>query len=117
MSKKENKDNKEDPLIDPVELALLRKGTGGVEAVSIGKDGQLLSNGDSETVYRLVLRSPTRSGAREQSSRAKGLKTCKGLKGCEFAQCAEKAFGKLPKNLEGLCNVRSFVRSVDSTLK
>jgi len=90
--------------IDATELALLRKGTGGVEAVSIGKDGELLSNGDPDTRYRLVLRSPTRSGPTEPSSRARNLKACKGLKGCEFAQCAEKAFGKLSKNLENLCS-------------
>ena len=90
--------------IDAVELALLRKGTGGVEAVSIGKDGQLLSNGDTETKYRLVLRSPTRGGEKAQSSRARDLKACKGLRGCEFAECAEKAFGTLPKNLKGLCS-------------
>jgi len=96
--------DKEDPPIDALELALLRKGTGGVEAVSIGKDGQVLSNGDKDTKYRLVIRSPTRSGPKEQSERAKNLKACKGLKGCEFAKCAEEAFGKLPKNLKGLCS-------------
>jgi len=103
---------KEDPPIDAVELALLRKGTGGVEAVSIGVDGQALPNGDSGTKYRLVLRSPTRSGAREQSSRARGLKACKGLNGCEFVACAEKAFGKLPRHLEqlkGTCSVNPVV--------
>jgi hypothetical protein len=97
---------KEDFTIDAVELALLRKGSGGVEAVSVGEDGQALSNGDIGTKYRLVLRSPTRSGSAEQSQRAKDLKACKGLKGCEFAQCAEKAFGKLPNNLRGLCSIR-----------
>ena len=95
--------DREDPPIDALELALLRKGTGRVEAVSIGKDGQVLSNGDKDTKYRLVIRSPTRSGPKEQSGRAKNLKACKGLKGCEFAKCAEEAFGKLPKNLKGLC--------------
>ncbi len=97
--------DKEDPPIDAVELALMRKGTGGVEAVSLGKDGQVLSNGDKDTKYRLVIRSPTRSGPKEQSGRAKNLKACKGLKGCEFAKCAEEAFGKLPKNLKGLCPI------------
>jgi hypothetical protein len=97
--------DKEDPPIDALNLALLRKGSGGVEAVSIGKDGQVLSNGDKDTKYRLVIRSPTRSGPKEQSGRAKNLKACKGLKGCEFAKCAEEAFGKLPKNLKGLCPI------------
>jgi len=96
--------NKEDIPMDIIELALLRKGTGGIEAVSIGEDGKLLSNGDKDTKYRLVLRSPTRSGPSEPSERARNLKACKGLKGCEFAQCAEKAFGKLSKNLENLCS-------------
>lgn len=103
--------SKKDTDIDAVELALLRKGSGGNEAVSIGEDGRPLSNGDSDkkdVKYRLILRSPTRSGPSEQSSRAKGLKACKGLKGCEFAQCAEKAFGKLPRHLEqlkGSCSI------------
>jgi hypothetical protein len=90
--------------IDAVELALLRKGTGGVEAVSIDENGEAVSSGDSETKYRLVLRSPTRGGEKAQSSRARDLKACKGLRGCEFAECAEKAFGTLPKNLKGLCS-------------
>jgi hypothetical protein len=37
MSKKETD-------ISAIELALLRKGTGGIEAVSVGADGQALSN-------------------------------------------------------------------------
>jgi len=101
--------SKKDTDITAVELALLRKGSGGVEAVSVGTDGQVLSNGDPGTKYRLVLRSPTRSGPAEQSQRARDLKACKGLKGCEFAECAKKAFGKLPKNLEhfeGLCSIK-----------
>jgi len=96
---------KEDAPIDAVELALLRKGSGGTEAVSVGADGYAVSNGDKEnTKYRLILRSPTRSGPKEQSQRARDLKACKGLKGCEFAECAQKAFGKLPDNLKNLCS-------------
>jgi len=34
------------------------------------------------------------------------LKACKGLKGCDFAECAKDAFGKLPNNLKGLCPVK-----------
>jgi len=105
MSNKDKEVHKEEvQIIDAVELALMRKGTGGAEAVSIGKDGEVLSNKDENTKYRVVLRSPTRGGDKEQSSRARGLKACKGLKGCEFAGCAEKAFGTLPKNLKGLCS-------------
>lgn len=91
-----------DIFIDPLDVALLGA------KVSIDKDGELLSNTDKNVKYRLVLRSPTRSGPSEPSERARSLKACKGLKGCEFAQCAEKAFGKLPKHLENLCstNVR-----------
>jgi len=92
--------NKEDVHIDPMELALL-----GMK-VSIGEDGRALRNGDPDAKYRLVLRSPIRGGPSEPSERARNLKACKGLKGCEFAQCAEKAFGKLPKNLENLCLTR-----------
>jgi hypothetical protein len=80
---------------NPIDIALL----GG--KVFIGKDGKILSKSE-DTEYRVVLRSPTRTGG-AQSSRSRGLKACKGLKGCEFAECAEKAFGTLPKNLKGLC--------------
>lgn len=89
--------DKGDVHIDPVELALL-----GMK-VSVGEYGQALRNGDPNIKYRLILRSPTRSGG-AQSSRAISLKACKGLKGCEFAGCAEKALGTLPKNLKGLCS-------------
>jgi len=89
-----------DILIDPIDAVLLGA------KVSIGKDGELLSNTDENIKYRLILRSPTRSGPSEPSERARNLKACKGLKGCEFAQCAKKAFGKLPKNLEGLCSIK-----------
>jgi hypothetical protein len=53
--------------------------------------------------YSVTVRKATNSGDRPRN--AKSLKTCKGLKGCEFAECAEKVFGvgKLPKNLERLC--------------
>jgi len=94
-----NKENVSDVHIDPMELALL-----GMK-VSVGEDGRALRNGDPNAKYRLILRSPTRSGPSEPSERARNLKACKGLKGCEFAQCAKKAFGKLPKNLEGLCSI------------
>jgi hypothetical protein len=86
----------EEEYINPMELALL-----GMK-VSVGKDGQALRNGDPNAEYKLVLRTPTNGGAR--SPKALSLKACKGLKGCEFAGCAEKALGTLPKNLRGLCS-------------
>lgn len=80
--------------IDPLDLALLGS------KVSIDEDGNVLPNGDKDTKYRLILRSPKNG---KISSKAKTLVQCKGLKGCEFSQCAEKIFGKLPRNLQNLC--------------
>lgn len=87
--------NEEETRIDAIELALL-----GMK-VSIGENGGALRNGDPNAKYRLVLRSPTRRGPPPENAR--NLKACKGMKGCEFARCAENALGKLPKNLKGLC--------------
>lgn len=96
-NKEENLKEQELSVLNPIDVALLGA------KVSIGEDGELLSNTDKKVKYRVVLRSPTRAGEKEQSSRARNLKACKGLKGCEFAQCVRHAFGRLPKNLNHLC--------------
>ncbi len=92
--------------IDTAQLALAKRRVNKVSTISVGKDGRLLPNGNENTEYRVVIRKAGRSGDREPSERARKLKACKGLKGCDFAKCAEDAFGKLPKNLEGLCLVK-----------
>jgi hypothetical protein len=87
--------------IDTAQLVLARKNAGmRKSSVSIGIDGELLPNGNENTEYTVTVRS---KGSNEPSLKATSLKTCKGLKGCEFAKCAEKVFGRLPKNLQGLC--------------
>ncbi len=86
--------------IDTAQLVLARK-TAGMRksSVSIGRDGELLPNGNENTEYTVIVRSKDY----EPSLNATSLKACRGLRGCEFAKCAEKVFGKLPKNLQGLC--------------
>ena len=85
-------------------LILARKNAGMRDSsVSIGSDGRLLPNGNEDTEYRVTIRKTGKSEDRELSESAMKLKDCKGLKGCDFATCAERVFGKLPKNLEGLC--------------
>jgi hypothetical protein len=91
--------------IDTAELLLARKKVNKTSALSIGEDGKLLPNGNENTEYKVMIRKAGRAGERESSSRAKKLKACKGLKGCDFAECAKSALGKLPKNLEGLCSI------------
>lgn len=87
--------------IDTAQLVLARKNAGmRRSSVSVGRDGELLPNGNGNTEYTVIVRS---KGSNEPSLRAADLKTCRGLKGCEFAKCAKKVFGKLPKNLQGLC--------------
>jgi len=88
---------------DTAQLVLARKNAGMKRSsVSIGRDGELLPNGNENTEYTVTVRP---KGSNELSPKATTLKTCKGLKGCEFAKCAEKVFGKLPKNLQGLCPI------------
>lgn len=87
--------------IDTAQLVLARKNAGMKRSsVSIGRDGELLPNGNDNAEYTVTVRP---KGSSELSLKAADLKTCRGLKGCEFAKCAEKVFGKLPKNLQGLC--------------
>lgn len=90
--------------IDTAELVLARKSAGMRDSsVSIGGNGKLLPNGDENAEYKVSVRKIRTSRDRELPERATRLKDCKGLKKCDFAICAEKALGKLPKNLEGLC--------------
>lgn len=97
--------DKVDIPIDTAQLVLARKEAGmRKSSVSVGKDGNLLPNGDENVEYTVIVRPSTREGPKEPSERAIKLKSCKGLKGCKFAKCAEEAFGKLPKNLQGLCS-------------
>ena len=94
--------------IDTAELILARKNAGMRESsVSIGSDGRLLPNGSEYAEYKVMIRKTGKSGDRALSERAMKLKDCKGLKGCDFALCAEKVFGKLPKNLKGVCSAKA----------
>jgi hypothetical protein len=86
--------------IDTAELVLARKNAGmRNSSVSIGSNGRLLPNGNKDAEYRVTIRKTGKSEDKVLSERAMKLKDCKGLKGCSFAICAEKVFGKLPKNL------------------
>lgn len=102
-------DKREIP-IDTAELILARKEANKISSVSINEDGRLVPNGNENARYRVAIRKVEKAGEREfereYSGRAKKLKACKGLKGCDFAECAKDAFGKLPNNLKGLCPVK-----------
>ena len=100
-------DNRISLPLDTVDLILARKKAGMTKS-SIEVDG-----------YTVMVRKSTNSGDRPKN--AKNLMSCKGLKGCEFAECAEKVFGvgKLPKNLIGLkelCSVNPVVNSIDNPI-
>ena len=87
--------------IDTAQLVLARRNAGmRRSSVSIGKDGELLPNGNENTEYTVTIRPRS---SKEPSLKAMNLKSCKGLKGCEFAKCSEKALGKLPRHLRRLC--------------
>ena len=102
----DNADKVEIP-IDTAQLVLARRNAGmRKSSVSIGKDGELLPNGNESSEYTVTIR-PISS--RKPSLKAISLKSCRGLKGCEFAKCSEKVFGKLPKNLRGLCPTNLYV--------
>lgn len=94
--------------IDTAQLVLARKNAGmRRSSVSVGRDGELLPNGNENTEYTVTVRSNrsnrSSKGSNEPSLKATSLKACRGLKSCEFAKCAEKALGKLPRHLQGLC--------------
>lgn len=103
--------NKVEIPINPAELVLARKNAGMVNpSVKVDGKGQLIPrNKDSSAAglpagaNTVMVRKSNNSG--DLPKKAKSLKECKGLKGCDFAICAEKVFGKLPKNLEGLCSI------------
>ena len=95
--------------VDTAKLVLARKNAGMRDSsISIGSNGRLLPNGNDNVEYKVTIRKTGKSGDRTLSEGAMKLKDCKGLKGCNFALCAEKVFGKLPKNLEGLCPTNEF---------
>jgi hypothetical protein len=102
--------NKVEVPIDATMLVLARKDAGmRKSSVFIGKDGRILPKGSipknkNEDIYTVIVRPSKREGPKEPSKRASKLKSCKGLRGCRFAKCAENALGKLPKNLQGLCS-------------
>lgn len=98
-------DKREIP-IDTSELILARKEANKISSISIDEEGRLVPNGNENARYRVAIRKVEKAGERESSGRAKKLKACKGLKGCDFAECAKDAFGKLPNNLKGLCPVK-----------
>lgn len=97
-------DKREIP-IDTAQLLLARKEANKNSSLSIGEDGRIVPNGNDNALYRVAIRKVEKAGERKPSNRASKLKACKGLKGCDFAECAKDAFGKLPKNLEGLCPI------------
>lgn len=95
--------------IDKADLVLARKNAGmNNPSIEIDNSGDIVPRGkdkNSEAEYTVMVRKATNSGDRPR--KAKDLRACKGLKGCEFAQCAKEVFGKLPRNLkhlEGLCS-------------
>lgn len=90
--------------IDTAKLVLARKEANKTSTVSIGIDGSLVPNGSEDAKYKVTVRRIGKAGEKRFSGRANKLKACRGLKGCDFAECAKDAFGKLPRNLEGLCS-------------
>lgn len=96
--------------INPVELVLARKNANmsnpSLDVDGLGNIVPRSRNGtDNGAEYTVTVRKSTNSGDRPRN--AKSLMACKGLKGCEFAECAERTFGvgKLPRNLERLCSL------------
>lgn len=89
--------------IDTSELLLARKNANMVNpSVDVDSMGNIVprrSDGNRDG-YTVMIRKSTNSGDRPKN--AKSLMSCKGLKGCDFAECAKKVFGTLPKNLKRL---------------
>jgi len=98
--------------IDTAKLVLERRNIGMVNpSIEIDSDANIVPRSSSEhsnnAEYTVTVRKATNDPLADRPRKAKDLKACKGLKGCEFAQCAKEVFGKLPRNLrhlEGLCS-------------
>lgn len=90
--------------IDTARLVLERRNIGMANSsIEIDDNANIIPRGpDNGASHTVIVRKATNSGDRPRN--AKKLSACKGLKGCEFAECAKDVFGKLPKNLEGLCS-------------
>lgn len=79
-------------------------------SIEIDDDANIVPRGPDSAgkpAYTVTVRKSTNDPLADRPRKAKDLKACKGLKGCEFAQCAKEVFGKLPRNLrhlEGLCS-------------
>lgn len=91
--------------IDKADLVLARKNAGmNNPSLEMDVDGNIIprnnSNKDSKSDYTVTVRKSNNSG--NLPGKAKSLKACKGLKGCEFAKCAEEVFGRLPARLQKL---------------
>ncbi len=95
--------------IDTAKLVLERRNIGMINpSIEIDDDANIVPRGRGNGAdYTVTVRKATNDPLADRPRKAKDLKACKGLKGCEFAQCAKEVFGKLPrnlKNLEGLCS-------------
>ena len=98
--------------IDTAKLILERRNVGMINpSIEIDGDANIVprgsgpGSGNNRDGYTVMVRKSTNSGDRPRN--AKSLSACKGLKGCEFAECAKNVFGKLPRNLkhlEGTCS-------------
>jgi hypothetical protein len=91
---------------DAAELVLARKlkydnKNPSVEVDSTGTVIPRKPDGNNDG-YTVMIRKSKNDPLGDRPRNAKSLKACKGLKGCEFAECAKGVFGKLPKNLAHL---------------
>lgn len=108
--------------IDTAQLVLARRGVNKNPSIEINSDGQIVprnnnhghdsdhegyDNNSNNADFTVMVRKAKNDYLSGNIPRkAKSLKECKGLKGCEFASCAKEVFGKLPKRLQGLCPTR-----------
>jgi hypothetical protein len=91
--------------IDKADLVLARKNAGNKNpSLEMDADGNIIPrnsrNPNGLSDYTVMVRKANNSGNLPEG--AKSLKACKGLKGCEFATCAQEVFGRLPARLQKL---------------
>lgn len=98
--------------MDKGELVIARKIAGNIKpSIEVDENNDIIPrsnksrDGIRKSEYTLMARKSTRAGPSEMSSRARMLKTCKGLSGCEFVGCVKEAFGKIPPNLRKACPI------------
>lgn len=91
--------------VDLVELVMARQNRNmRNSSIKIDENLNIITGNDATdgNIYSIIVKKIDKS--RKLTGSAKSLKECSGKIGCDFAQCAEKALGKISPNLQNICS-------------